>query len=81
MRRNDRARKTTSQRSTHCRPRGSRAFDISTKDLAAHSQSGGQFFGIHASNNAKIMILAGEIPLKKNGKVVGASGGSGDEVK
>lgn len=59
-----------------------RAFDISTKDLAAHSQSGGQFFGIHASNNGKIMIFAGGIPLKKNGKVVGAigvSGGSGDQ--
>ena len=25
----------------------SRAFDIATKDLATHSQSGGQFFGIH----------------------------------
>ncbi len=36
----------------------SRAFDITTKDLAAHSQSGGQFFGIHASNNGKIMISA-----------------------
>ena len=43
----------------------SRAFDISTKDLATHSQSGGQFFGIHASNNGKIMIFAGGIPLKK----------------
>src|SRR5450631_1963433 len=60
----------------------SRAFDISTKDLASHSQSGGQFFGIHASNNGKIMIFAGGIPLKKNGKVVGSigvSGGSGDQ--
>jgi uncharacterized protein GlcG (DUF336 family) len=60
----------------------SRAFDISTKDLAAHSQSGNQFFGIHASNDGKIMIFAGGIPLKKNGKVVGAigvSGGSGDQ--
>ena len=60
----------------------SRAFDISTKDLAAHSQSGGQFFGIHASNNGKIMIFAGGIPLTKDGKVVGAigvSGGSGDQ--
>ena len=28
----------------------SRAFDIA-KDLATHSQSGGQFFGIHASND------------------------------
>jgi uncharacterized protein GlcG (DUF336 family) len=60
----------------------SRAFDISTKDLAAHSQSGGQFFGIHASNNGKIMIFAGGIPLMRDGKVVGAigvSGGSGDQ--
>ena len=60
----------------------SRAFDISTKDLASHSQSGNQFFGIHASNNGKIMIFAGGIPLKKEGKVVGAigvSGGSGDQ--
>ena len=31
----------------------SRAFDISTKDLAPHSQSGGQFFGIHASNDGQ----------------------------
>ena len=60
----------------------SRAFDISTKDLATHSQSGGQFFGIHVSNGGRIMIFAGGIPLKKDGKVVGAigvSGGSGDE--
>src|SRR6202163_3391233 len=52
----------------------SRAFDISTKDLASHSQSGGQFFGIHASNDGKIMIFAGGIPLKKDGKVAGGSG-------
>jgi uncharacterized protein GlcG (DUF336 family) len=60
----------------------SRAFDIATKDLATHSQSGNQFFGIHASNDGKIMIFAGGIPLKKDGKVVGAvgvSGGSGDQ--
>src|SRR6267142_442498 len=60
----------------------SRAFDIETVDLAKHSQSGGQFFGIHASNGGKIMIFAGGIPLKHEGKVVGAigvSGGSGDQ--
>ncbi|MBX7222751.1 MAG: heme-binding protein [Blastocatellia bacterium] len=60
----------------------SRAFDIATKDLAEHSQSGGQFFGIHASNNGKIMIFAGGIPLKRDGVVVGAigvSGGSGEQ--
>src|ERR1700723_4015438 len=36
----------------------SRAFDITTKDLAQHSQSGGQFFGINASNDGKVMIFA-----------------------
>src|ERR1700678_846361 len=55
----------------------SRAFDIATRDLATHSQSGGQFFGIHASNDGKIMIFAGGIPLKRAGKVGGAIGGSG----
>jgi uncharacterized protein GlcG (DUF336 family) len=60
----------------------SRAFDIATADLATHSQSGGQFFGIHASNDGKIMIFAGGIPLKRDGKVCGAigvSGGSGEQ--
>ena len=55
----------------------SRAFDISTKDLATHSQSGGQFFGIHASNDGRVMIFAGGIPLKRDGEVVGAVGVSG----
>jgi uncharacterized protein GlcG (DUF336 family) len=55
----------------------SRAFDISTKDLSVHSQSGGQFFGIHVSNHGRVMIFAGGIPLKRDGKVVGAIGVSG----
>lgn len=59
----------------------SRAFDISTKDLAENSQSGDQFFGIHASNDGKVMIFAGGIPLKKDGKVVGAVGVSGGSGK
>jgi uncharacterized protein GlcG (DUF336 family) len=60
----------------------SRAFDVSTKDLAKLSQSGGQFFGIHASNDGRVMIFAGGVPLKRAGKVVGAigvSGGSGEQ--
>jgi len=60
----------------------SRAFDITTKDLAENSQSGDQFFGIHASNDGRVMIFAGGIPLKKDGQIVGAigvSGGSGDQ--
>src|SRR6202521_997361 len=60
----------------------SSAFEIETKELAKYSQSGGQFFGVHASNDGKIMIFAGGVPLKREGKVVGAigvSGGSGDQ--
>jgi uncharacterized protein GlcG (DUF336 family) len=55
----------------------SRAFDIATKELAELSQSGDQFFGIHASNRGRVMIFAGGIPLKRGGEVVGAIGVSG----
>jgi uncharacterized protein GlcG (DUF336 family) len=54
-----------------------RAFDISTKELAELSQSGDQFFGIHASNQGRVMIFAGGIPLKRGDQVVGAVGVSG----
>jgi len=54
-----------------------RAFDVSTKQLAELSQSGDQFFGIHASNHGRVMIFAGGIPLKKGDQVVGAIGVSG----
>jgi uncharacterized protein GlcG (DUF336 family) len=63
----------------------SRAFDIATKDLAEHSQPGGQFYGIHVSNGGRIRIFAGGIPLSSSGdggEVVGAigvSGGSGEQ--
>src|SRR6267143_5750703 len=60
----------------------SRAFEIETRELAKHTQSGGQFFGVHVSNDGKVMNFAGGIPLKLDGKVVGAigvSGGSGDQ--
>lgn len=55
----------------------SRAFDISTKELAELSQSGDQFFGIHASNRGRVMIFAGGVPLKRGDQVVGAVGVSG----
>ena len=60
----------------------SRAFDIDTKQLSEHAQSGGQFFGIHVSNGGRVMIFAGGVPLRRNGRVVGAigvSGGSGQQ--
>ena len=60
----------------------SRAFDISTADLAADAGPGGQFFGINVSNSGRVMIFAGGVPLRLGGRVVGAvgvSGGSGEQ--
>jgi uncharacterized protein GlcG (DUF336 family) len=54
-----------------------RAFNVSTKELAELSQSGDQFFGIHASNRGRVMIFAGGIPLKRGDQVVGGIGVSG----
>ena len=59
----------------------SRAFDISTKELGENSQPGADFYGIDVSNGGKVMIFAGGIPLRKDGKVVGAIGVSGGAGK
>jgi uncharacterized protein GlcG (DUF336 family) len=56
-----------------------RAFDIETAQLAKNSQPGQQFFGIHASNNGRVMIFAGGIPLRHSGAVIGAIGVSGGD--
>jgi uncharacterized protein GlcG (DUF336 family) len=58
-----------------------RAFDIETKTLGENSQSGDQFFGIHASNHGRIMIFAGGVPLKIGNQVVGGVGVSGGSGK
>jgi uncharacterized protein GlcG (DUF336 family) len=59
-----------------------KAFDISTQELGQNSQPGDQFFGIYVSNQNRVMIFAGGVPLKVDGKIVGAvgvSGGSGEQ--
>jgi uncharacterized protein GlcG (DUF336 family) len=55
----------------------SRAFDTTTKHLGENSQPGQDFYGILASNNGKVMIFAGGVPLTRDGQVVGAIGVSG----
>jgi uncharacterized protein GlcG (DUF336 family) len=52
----------------------SRAFDITTKELGENSQPGQDFYGINASNEGKVMIFAGGIPLARDGRTVGAVG-------
>jgi uncharacterized protein GlcG (DUF336 family) len=59
-----------------------KAFDISTRELGHNSQPGDQFFGIHVSNHARVMVFAGGVPIKMNGQIVGVigvSGGSGEQ--
>ncbi|MBM6621051.1 heme-binding protein [Micrococcaceae bacterium RIT802] len=60
----------------------SRAFDIQTKDLGESAQPSQQFFGIHATNQGRIVIFAGGIPIARDGQIIGAigvSGGTGEQ--
>jgi len=59
----------------------SRAFDMSTKDLAPLCQPNQPLFGIHASNQGRLIVFAGGIPLHTNGAVAGAIGVSGGSVE
>jgi uncharacterized protein GlcG (DUF336 family) len=59
-----------------------RAFDMSTKDLAPLCQPNQPLFGINASNQGRLIIFAGGIPLTTSGDaVVGAIGVSGGSVE
>lgn len=53
---------------------------LSTEDLAVAAQPGASLYGIDV-NLPKITLIGGGIPLKKNGKVVGAVGVSGGSVE
>jgi len=59
----------------------SRVLEIATKDLAKLSQPEEQFYGIHNTNQGRIVIFAGGIPLRRDGRVVGAVGVSGGFAK
>ena len=59
-----------------------RMFNTESGNLAAASQSGGPLFGIHNSNEGRIVIFAGGIPLHdEKGEVIGAIGVSGGSVE
>jgi uncharacterized protein GlcG (DUF336 family) len=58
-----------------------RAFNMSTRELAPLCQPGQSLFGIHASNNGRLIVFPGGIPLEKGGEVVGAIGVSGGAVE
>jgi uncharacterized protein GlcG (DUF336 family) len=58
-----------------------RSFDMATKDLAPLAQPGQPLYGIEASNQGRLIVFAGGIPLEADGKVVGAIGVSGGSVE
>ena len=59
----------------------SRAFNFATRDLKPLCQSGGPLFGIHASNQGRLILFDGGIPLKDGDRVVGAIGVSGGSIE
>lgn len=58
-----------------------RSFDLETKLLGTLAQPGEPLYGIHASNDLRIIIFAGGIPLQRDTRVVGAIGVSGGTVE
>ena len=57
-----------------------RAFDMSTEELASFTHSGQPGFGLNTTNNLRVVIFGGGIPIKVDGAVVGAVGASGGNV-
>jgi uncharacterized protein GlcG (DUF336 family) len=58
-----------------------RAFDASTEDLSHVTQSGQQGFGLNTTNDSKVVIFGGGVPIKRDGAVIGAVGASGGTVE
>ncbi|MBQ4111100.1 MAG: heme-binding protein [Clostridia bacterium] len=52
-----------------------------TKDLAELAKPGGSLYGIQHTNNGKIVIFGGGVPLKFGNKVIGGVGVSGGTAK
>ena len=58
-----------------------RSFDMTTKDLAPLAQPNQPLYGIEASNQGRLIVFAGGIPLMDGDDVVGAVGVSGGSVE
>ena len=58
-----------------------RAFDMSTEELSHFAQCGQQGFGLNTTNDSRVVIFGGGIPIKRDGAVIGAVGASGGSVE
>ena len=57
------------------------AFQMSTEELGTLSQPGGPLYGIQFTNQGKIVIFGGGVPLKLQGSIIGAFGVSGGSAE
>lgn len=57
------------------------SLQMPTSDLAEPSQPGGSLYGLNTTNDGRIVVFGGGIPLEVDGTVVGAVGVSGGAVE
>jgi uncharacterized protein GlcG (DUF336 family) len=57
------------------------AMKMSTADLAQEAGMGKELYGINTTNNGRVVVFGGGIPLRKNGQIIGAVGVSGGSVE
>jgi uncharacterized protein GlcG (DUF336 family) len=58
-----------------------RAFNMPTRALFPLCQPGQSLYGIQNSNDGRLIIFGGGIPLEENGVIIGAIGVSGGSVE
>ena len=57
------------------------AVKIATHDLAVAAQPGAPLYGIHATDQGRIVIFGGGLPLVCDGRIIGGIGVSGGSVE
>jgi uncharacterized protein GlcG (DUF336 family) len=60
--------------------RTARLFDKPTLDLGRMSQPGADLYGIQNSNRGDVILIGGGLPVRREGKVIGAVGASAGTV-
>jgi uncharacterized protein GlcG (DUF336 family) len=53
---------------------------LSTRDIGEKAQPGQPLFGVNTTNDGRVVIFPGGLPLMRDGEVVGAIGVSGGPV-
>lgn len=57
------------------------AMKMPTADLGQAAGAGKELYGINTTNNGRVVVFGGGIPLWKDGQVIGAVGVSGGSVE